>query len=595
MGRGRCSQDAKGATPRRALTRPPDRAPSFERMEWFESLLTALWPGIRGSFEQELRGTLEPKLQSKLPGLRFGSAYLGDSPPELRGARTRAAGDEVLLVFDLGFHPGSSIDISLVFGPLHAAICDLSVHGQLCVSLVRVVPRKPIVCGIRIYFANMPSISFNFAGLAKALPIPPQKIKDFLQEAIASKMVLPHSICMHLDSMARCFTEPDFLEYHALHSAPPAAVLRLRVASVAGRLLEELEPEGPSCLGVLQGRPPSVYALLRVGGQQRRTEPVLRERAGKGVTWPGELHDFIIDSLAEQDVHIELYSEDTARLVQCDELLAKARISAEEVAGRLSGSRPPLVRVGMVGVHRSGGDRSESCSAMLTGSLQPLSARPPDSWARSEALLLLSVDCVVGLAPASDGRKFAVRARILSEARGLGPEAATSAHEAGHDQVTEARVLHTAMEEGPLDAARDRLRLLRDRGARLSAEDAGFVLAGLVTTEQARALLEEIGREGTPRHDPVGCVEVLFGDQLRLPVGDPRAHGLRVELSDEDRGASVGVVEWSSLAFLTQSRKLEDSLQAYVLDPSVSGRRGTDAGTSATKIFLKRSLRVLGV
>lgn len=563
-------------------------------MEWFQALLNALWPSIRGCFERDvLRGAVEPKLAAALPGLRIGGAYLGDRPPELRGVRTNARGrEEVQLVFDLGFHPGNSINISLVFGPLHAAVTDVSVHGQLCISLVRLVPRKPVVCGIKVYFANAPTISFNFSGLARALPFPPQKIKDFALEAIASKLVLPNSIDIHLDSIARCWAEPDFLDYHDLHSIPPMAVLRLRVVSMDGPLLERLEPESHSCLQVLNGRPPTVYVSLRVGGQQKKTEPRVRERGPEGFAWSGKQHDFVIDSIADQDLRVELYSEDTARLVQCDELLAHAQISVRELARELSRGGQQSVRVGLAGPHRSAAPRSETCSAVLAGGLRPLLQRPPASWQRAEALLLLSVDCAVGLAPAAEGRRFAVRARVLAEGRDAGAEAASGTRKAGRDQVTEARVLHTALEEARWAAAKDRLRLLHSRGARLSAEDASFVLAGIVTTEDARVLLQEIEGEGAMKEEVHGIVEVMFGDQLRLPVGDPRFHGLRVELSDEDRGVAVGVVEWSSLAFLAQTKSLEDDLQAYALESL--GIRGSDAGTRSTKIFLKRSLRVLG-
>lgn len=572
---------------------PPDRAPSFERMEWFQALLTALWPGIRGAFERDvLKGLIEPQLASKVPGLRFGGTSLGDRPPELRGVRTKAIGtEEVQIALDLGFHPGNSINISLVFGAISAGLCDLNVHGQICISLMRIVPRKPVVCGAKIYFANAPTISFNFSGLARALPIPPQKIKELVLEALASKLVLPHAIDVHVDSIARCFTEPDFLDYHELNSIPPVAVLKLRVASIEGPLVERLEPEAPSLLSMIQGRPPSVYALIRVGGQQERTDPTPRDRDTGGLVWTGKQHDFVIDRLADQDVYVELYNEDHGRLVQCDELLASAKISVRELAREFSGGRSPYIRLGMVGPQKRDAATGNTCAAVMTGTLQPLLARAPATWTNAEVMLLLSIDCVIGLAPTVDGRRFTVRAQLLPES--FGQKAVTSVKTAAYDQVTEARVLHTALEEAPLAAARERLRLLYDRGARLSPEDAAFVLAGLIGKKEAALLLKEIEREGKSRAEADRGVEMLFGEQLRLRMGDPNCYGLRVELIDEDRkGATVGVLEWSSLSFLARSGSLEDDLQAYSLEGV--GGSGSSALTRTTKLFLKRSLRVLG-
>merc|ERR1712151_1259879 len=108
----------------------------------------------------------------------------------------------------------------------------------------------------------------------------------------------------------------------------------------------------------------------------------------------------------------------------------------------------------------------------------------------------------------------------------------------------------------------------------VDAELAGRIMADIELEQKHEASLPE-------------QVEILFEEQLRLEMKDPRRCGLRVELQDEENGKSVGVIEWSALTFLAGSPSLEDDHQAYVLDTRGSAQYGEP------KIYLKRALRVV--
>lgn len=549
---------------------------NWEHVRSVQIMLDALWPAMHGFLERDvLRETLEPELAKA--GMRFHRANLGDTPPQLTGIKTVVChgkdgnlAQEVQIVLDLGFHPGSSMDISLALGPLKAAVSDLSVQGRLCVCLVGLVPRKPVISGIKLFFENPPEMSFSLSGVASALPLTPQKIQEYIKDAICAHMVLPKSVNVHLDSFFRVFAEPDFLDYHELHSFMPLGILRTSVVSLD---VEHLKHSA------------NVYAKLSVGSKRETTQSRTMRDAPCRLAWPEERLEFIVDSLVDQDLHLELWAEDSSNLmVKCDDLLLQARISIVELVRAFEG-RHGAVRLRMSsqgGLHQ----QPENGAAVLTGAFLPLLPMKPPSWQDAQALIQITVDCVTGLGPEMDGKTCSVRALLLSQGQAHVELARTAVCKAERAQVAEARVLHTALEESRWQEAKSRIRLMIRRGAKLTPEETAFILSGIVTKDDAAKLMREVENEDV-QEDPVSAVEILFNEQLRALVGDPRKHGLRIEFWDEKKNAEVGVIEWSSLAYLANISELEDTLQAYALD-------GPCAAHGGARIYLKRALRVLG-
>merc|ERR1711974_367010 len=119
-----------------------------------------------------------------------------------------------------------------------------------------------------------------------------------------------------------------------------------------------------------------------------------------------------------------------------------------------------------------------------------------------------------------DGKKCSVRALLLSEGQVPMELGRTGVCTAARAKVAEARVLHTALEEFRWDEAKSRIRLLIQRGAKLTPEEMAFVLSGIVTKDQAAKLMREVESEGEGNDDPTVAVEVLFEEQLRALVGD---------------------------------------------------------------------------
>lgn len=599
---------------RAAVNQRDSALASFERVEWFQSTLDALWPALRGFLEKDLlRKELEPALAKAVPGLSFGSTALGDEAPKIHGVKSVVCPsrpgqpEQVMLVVDIGFYPRSSLNLALALGPLRAAVTELSFRGRLCVCLVGIVPRLPIVSGVKVFFANSPSLSFSFSGLAKALPFPPQKVKEFILEAIAKILVLPHALNVHLDTLLERFREPDFLDYQLLHSVPPAGILRIAIAGIEGLSVHAFGPKRSSFLGGTS-QSPTVYALLRVGCQSQRTNP-MGPVGDTLLAWQNQEFSFIVDSLVDQDVHFELYQQDNASLlIKCDELVFQAKISIAEIAEELADDDIPAsldkpsvhVPLGEPGARKT----PKGAAAILTGSYHPLVATPPTKWDNSDCLLLLIVDCVVGLPDTLEKRRLSVHAGILSNRGGPASRASTVARVASRGRVAEERALSTipVFDALRVSEIKARLRLLRQRGGRLTAREVRWLLPQVMSIDEAQRLMLEVSQEylspDVSAEETHSSVEVLFEEQLRLEVRSPLTHGLRVELRDEKAAKTVGIVEWSSLAWLARTPGLEDEVQAYSLDtpPAMASSWQRGRGVSACappKIFLKRSLQRL--
>lgn len=594
----------ENATADRAADPASPTANNFERVEWFQAMLNALWPSLRSCIEQDiLRRVIEPILAGAVRGLHFGDTHLGDVPPQLHGVRCvakgpeKAAPTEIHLIFDVGFHPGG-FNISLALGPLRAAVSGLAVRGRLCVCLVGLVSRMPVVRGIKVYFTNVPSLSFAFSGLAKALPVPPEKLKEFILEAIAAKLVLPHAVNINLDGLMEKFQEPNFLEFHELNSLPPCGQLSMSVFTLEGPLLENMKNE-------------KVYLRFRAGCLQQTTEPafpaVVSDSARRGQDFR-----FVLESMVDQDLCVEVYRQDRDNVfLVCDELVCQARVPVCEVARELtlhhrarlalapSSRQAPLAWVTLAGEFRA---------------LQPVA---PLNWARAEALLMVTIDAVVGLGQQYDGRTFTVRAYLPGGP--VSPPVSTAPKQAGLGRVAEARALHATMEELRCAEAKERIRLLHQRGAQLTPEEVSWLLPGVVLPSEAERLMKEVQREALedPSVQVRRSIELLVEEQLRLEVFDPQRQGLKVELWDEALGEMAGVVEWSSLSFLaTSCPGLQDELHDYPLEPPVGsagfrfrvgpnnggkggsggapsgGKDGRISSQACPRIHLKRSLLV---
>eukprot|EP00928_Gymnodinium_smaydae_P065078 TRINITY_DN48275_c0_g1_i1.p1 TRINITY_DN48275_c0_g1~~TRINITY_DN48275_c0_g1_i1.p1 ORF type:complete len:694 (+),score=85.25 TRINITY_DN48275_c0_g1_i1:112-2193(+) len=588
----------------------------FEKVSWFQAILDALWPALRACLERDVvRGILEPALAKA--GLHVENASLGDQPPQLYGVQTlitpdstgdTSRKDKVQLIFDVGFEPGRSLNISFGMGPIRAGVRDLKLRGRLCVCLVGIVPRSPIVRGIKVFFANAPSLSFSFGGLAKALPIPPQTVKEYIQEALATKLVLPHALNLHLDCLVQAFSQPDFLPYHSLHSMPPVGILRVVVEVLNGpKASMGITDPSWGLFGTNWQNDTRLYVLLRVGGKASRTKPLKVNSSDSMVrlSWPGEQHAFLVDSLTDQDLQLEVYSKDQEHLFwRCDEPHLQAKVSIAALARALAENNTssidekPAVEIPLVACGETTGAVS-AVSLTCSGRYQPLIASKPESWQGRKAVMQVTVDSIVNLKKTFDGKRFFVLATLTNATHTPDMQKfkiRSSTRRACRGQVAAARALHAKVEELRWGEVKARIRLLLSKGGTpLTPAEISWLLPGMVSQTDAARLLKEVLQEEAKREagssDEDYCVELLFEEQLRLEVQNPATQGLRVELHNEETEELVGVVAWSSLSWLAQCPSLDEDLRSYELEsPRAIPSRGPSSVHVAPKIFMRRAL-----
>lgn len=584
----------------------------------FQALLGSLWPSLRGFLEKEvLQGTVQNLLSNIVRGLRFDSTSLGDRPPDLHAvtciADRQRLGDQLELVLDIGFHPGSALNVSLALGPLRAGIADFQFRGRLCVRLVGIVSRVPIVSGIKIFFANAPSLSFSLSALGiSKLPVAPQKVKELLREAVAKKLVLPHSVDVNLDCLLGKLNEPDFLPYWSLHSIPPVGALRVSIPEVAGaRIFDEAMAQRPGGYLQVGSSIPMLYVLLRVGGQEKRTTPIKYTANGQRLGWAGQDFYFLVDSIVDQDLQIEVVDQDTESLMMnVDETIFQAKVSIVELAktwdreefGSPRPARVPLELESEQQIDASGARRrgmsvfhskpDDSTFVDLAGCYRPLSLKAPASWQTAMPVLLVTVDCVLGLDKGYHGRRLKVRLVLPKQAQAVEvlASASTVLRPAAKNLVKDKRAACLPFERMRLAQARDRAKLLHENGGiNISPEQFCWLVGpAMCKPEEAKRLFEEV-RSARPgdaddAQSAGSCVEVLFEEQLRLQISDPNTQGCRVELLDDEE-TLVGDIEWSSLAWLASNPNLEDDLEDYPLRTpqrlKVEGR---------PKLYVKRAL-----
>lgn len=582
----------------------------------FQALLASLWPSLRGFLEKEvLQGTVQNLLSNIVRGLRFDSTSLGDRPPELHAvtciADRQRLGEQLELVLDVGFHPGSALNVSLALGPLRAGIADFQFRGRLCVRLVGIVSRVPIVSGIKIFFANAPSLSFSLSALGiSKLPVAPQKVKELLREAVAKKLVLPHSIDVNLDCLLGKLNEPDFLPYWSLHSIPPVGALRISVPEVVGmNIFDEAMSQRPGGYLQVGSSIPMLYVLLRVGGQEQRTPPIKYTANGQKLGWASQEFYFLVDSIVDQDLQVEVLDQDTESLMMnVDEIIFQAKISIVELAktwdeeeyGSPRPARVPLElekehQIDAKGARRRGKSvfssrPDDSTFIDLAGCYRPLSLKAPESWQTAMPVLLVTVDCVLGLDQCYHGRRLKVRLVLPRQAQAVEvlASASTVLRPAAKNRVKDARAACLPFEKMRLAQARDRAKLLHENGGiNISPEQFCWLVGpAMCKPEEAKRLFEEVrsGRGEADAQNAGSCVEVLFEEQLRLQITDPNTQGCRVELLD-DEDTLVGDIEWSSLAWLASNPNLEDDLEDYAM--RTPQRRGAEG---RPMLYVKRAL-----
>jgi len=283
--------------------------------------LSHMWPHLSEIAKGLLFQTVEPKLQERVPraisGIGFSrtACHFGQRPIQIR--KLVAASDQYgswqnlkfttelvldgdcnieLVVPKVGQHllgdwalPGTSVGVSY-----------LKFRGTLVIELVRLLPRVPLISGIRVYFINPPILDLTvIGGLSGILnaSIMKQHILDIVSHSLCRKLVLPRR-------MVHRFTKD--LDIFKLKSPRPEGVLRVEVVDLdVGALYEAVGANVAS----------RVNLFIRMIFGDRDWQTVVRVGGENRVVFePESVSDFTVHNLRAQQLCIEVYHEERTRL-----------------------------------------------------------------------------------------------------------------------------------------------------------------------------------------------------------------------------------------------------------------------------------------
>eukprot|EP00811_Abedinium_folium_P026797 NODE_3987_length_1952_cov_3.391781.p1 GENE.NODE_3987_length_1952_cov_3.391781~~NODE_3987_length_1952_cov_3.391781.p1 ORF type:complete len:345 (+),score=101.91 NODE_3987_length_1952_cov_3.391781:572-1606(+) len=311
---------------------------------------------------------------------------------------------------------------------------------------------------------------------------------------------------------------------------------------------------------------------------------------------------FVVDTLMDQELHLEVCHHRRDKFViDYDEMLYATSITVAQLARSFAAGEPTTIRVCL---RRGDGADSRVVYMELSGTFKPLAVPTamPAGAALPEVLLLLNIDCIIRLNQSLKGRSFYVRARLTTSGHGQVSEqqvddgSCTKSAVAGPGMVAHSRAQNLLDRRRRWNVAKAQLRILLERGGRLSPSEVSWILPHKLSKEEATQLIHEVQQEIATRPGEALDVnanldeenlELLFGSQLRLDVADVYSQGLLVELVDAAANKAIGVVEWSSLAWLVQSDSMQEDVQSYVLqcvDPE-------SAFEAEPRLYMKRQLR----
>lgn len=279
--------------------RPVDWHLGPNELQWFNLLVDELWPYS----EAAVRDLLKKEVEARIPTLEFTKFSFGRSTPKLSKIdgvhhRTQAGGVELFAQLDWTGTPDISLKVGV--GPLTtftAGISQLSLSGQLVVSMRPFLPILPIIGTIGIHFLSSPDLHITFTGAGEKFPV--KMVQDAIENVLMELMVVPHRILIDCAGVNGVRREQIPVSYAMLNSPPPMSVLQ--VCIVQARNLPAADSSGTS----------DPYVEIKLGAQSLRTRTIPKTLNPQ---WGDcDFFNFLVWDNT-QVLHIRVYDEDTLSL-----------------------------------------------------------------------------------------------------------------------------------------------------------------------------------------------------------------------------------------------------------------------------------------
>lgn len=278
-------------------------------------------PRIGELFSSTLSQKVEPLIQKVLKSspvgegggsgsslFRFDSISFGSVFPQCTEMEThRVKGKAKTITIDFLFNYLGDCDIQISLLGASSGVRDVQVTGRARVVLKPMMSSLPFSGGFQFCFLDIPTINFEFDGLAGSLAdLPGVKnlIKKNLRKEMGESCVYPNKIIIPLsqscDAMAVNCLEPRgilFVHLNGASNLPSKGGMR--------KMFGQADPDG--------------YAKVHFGAAESVTTVV---KNNKEPTWD-QWFEFPVETLMGHSVRIDVFDEDT---FSKDEFLGRASI-----------------------------------------------------------------------------------------------------------------------------------------------------------------------------------------------------------------------------------------------------------------------------
>jgi len=281
----------------RTLAKEAKAQPSAQ---WLNEMLQGMWPHISAFVHKKLKETVEPLLQDKIySGVHFSQIDFGQKALSFHKIETTSKkrdssdGSLTMIRLALDMQYRGDAHISLSVSPASLGISDITLCGTLVLDIPELVNRPPFFTGMGIYFANRPTLSMDWRGIADVLDLPvvKGKINETLVSLISSSLVLPNRLAVTTSSG----------EVFRYKKPRPEGLMCVTIVRASNLVDADIH--------LIHENSSDPYVRLIVGAEESETQVI---ESTLNPEWPdgSEEHEFLLYDVDDQRLDLEVYDKD---------------------------------------------------------------------------------------------------------------------------------------------------------------------------------------------------------------------------------------------------------------------------------------------
>ena len=269
--------------------------------EWLEEVVMQLSPNMVQMIKDVLHKEVEPAIDKdmsedgeKSGKFRFTKLDLGSEKPKWTNVsvhKSKEDGRRIVIDFDFVYNGDCDIEVKIL--GITSGVSTITMEGRARLILSPIVKRMPLVGGMQFQFLSLPTIGYQFDGIADLADLPgvKSKIRRGLEKKIMKKIVYPNRVSLALS---------DRSDTLLVHTLPVTGLLGVRIS------VEDLPSKG-GLRKVLKQGDPDVFCKIRIGGIEKVTS-VVKNCSSAG--WE-EWFQFPVEIMKGHRLEVQVWDEDS--------------------------------------------------------------------------------------------------------------------------------------------------------------------------------------------------------------------------------------------------------------------------------------------